>query len=45
MLRQSLTHGSHTLKPGGGWLPESWMAGAQIRKAMRAAAGATRTVR
>ena len=38
MLRQSLTHGSHTLKPGGGWLPESWMAGAQIRKAMRAAA-------
>jgi DNA-binding transcriptional MocR family regulator len=38
MLRQSLSHGGAMLKPGAGWLPDSWLAGAQIRKALRAVA-------
>ncbi|WP_245656442.1 aminotransferase-like domain-containing protein [Novosphingobium naphthalenivorans] len=38
MLRQSLTHRPDALKPGCGWLPDSWLAGAPIRKALRAAA-------
>ncbi|MCJ2178932.1 PLP-dependent aminotransferase family protein [Novosphingobium album (ex Hu et al. 2023)] len=38
MLRQSLTHRPDALKPGCGWLPDSWLAGVPIRKALRAAA-------
>lgn len=38
MLRQSLTHRPDALKPGCGWLPDSWLAGAPIRKGLRAAA-------
>lgn len=38
MLRQSLSHGGDMLKPGAGWLPDSWLAGAQIRKALRTVA-------
>lgn len=35
MLRQSLAHADDMLRPGAGWLPDSWLAGAQIRKALR----------
>ena len=38
MLRQSLSQDSAVAKPGAGWLPDSWLAGAQIRKALRAIA-------
>lgn len=38
MLRQSLSQGDDVLKPGSGWLPESWLAGAQMRKALRSIA-------
>ena len=38
MLRQSLAERSDMLKPGCGWLPESWLAGASIRKGLRSAA-------
>jgi len=38
MLRQSLAVGPQMLKPGCGWLPESWLAADAIRKALRAAA-------
>ena len=38
MLRQSLNGRSEMLKPGCGWLPDSWLAGAPIRKALRAVA-------
>lgn len=36
--RQSLDAASQTLKPGCGWLPDDWMPGAAIRKAIRALA-------
>lgn len=38
MLRQSLSQGSEWLKPGCGWLPDDWLAGGQVRKALRAIA-------
>lgn len=38
MLRQSLAERSAGRKPGCGWLPDDWLAGAAIRKGMRAAA-------
>ncbi|MEH3107658.1 MAG: PLP-dependent aminotransferase family protein [Sphingomonas fennica] len=38
MLRQSLGGRRHALMPGCGWLPEEWLAGAALRKAMRQAA-------
>ena len=38
MLRQSLNGHSEMLKPGCGWLPDSWLAGGPIRKALRAVA-------
>ena len=38
MLRKSITEGKDTLKPGCGWLPDSWLAGDAMRKALRAAA-------
>jgi DNA-binding transcriptional MocR family regulator len=38
MLRQSLAERPHALMPGCGWLPDSWLAGTSIRKALRAAA-------
>jgi DNA-binding transcriptional MocR family regulator len=38
MLRQSLNEGSDALRPGCGWLPDSWLAGTSIRKALRTAA-------
>jgi DNA-binding transcriptional MocR family regulator len=38
MLRQSLSQGGDMLKPGAGWLPDSWLAGAQVRKALRGVA-------
>jgi DNA-binding transcriptional MocR family regulator len=41
MLRQSLRDDRHDLKPGCGWLPDDWLAGDALRKAMR---GAARTI-
>jgi DNA-binding transcriptional MocR family regulator len=38
MLRQSLGDRRHTLMPGCGWLPDDWLAGDALRKAMRGAA-------
>jgi DNA-binding transcriptional MocR family regulator len=38
MLRQSLTGRRGALMPGCGWLPDDWMPGDALRKAMRAAA-------
>jgi len=38
MLRQSLSRDGRALKPGSGWLPDDWLAGAEIRKALRAIA-------
>ncbi len=38
MLRQALAGDGAILKPGAGWLPDSWLAGAQIRKALRSVA-------
>jgi len=38
MLRQSLSQDREMLKPGCGWLPDDWLAGAQVRKALRAIA-------
>jgi DNA-binding transcriptional MocR family regulator len=38
MLRQSLVPCGDMLKPGAGWLPDSWLAGPQVRKALRAVA-------
>ncbi|MCT2401491.1 PLP-dependent aminotransferase family protein [Novosphingobium sp. HK4-1] len=38
MLRQSLMGPSEALKPGCGWLPDDWLAGGPIRKALRAVA-------
>ena len=38
MLRQSLAERPDALMPGCGWLPDNWLAGAPIRKALRAAA-------
>ena len=38
MLRQSLAERPQALLPGCGWLPDSWLAGGAIRKALRAAA-------
>lgn len=38
MLRQSLAHRPDALKPGCGWLPDSWLAGDALRKALRTAA-------
>lgn len=35
MLRQSLTERSDALRPGCGWLPDSWLAGDTIRKRLR----------
>ncbi|MBD8678966.1 aminotransferase-like domain-containing protein [Sphingomonas sp. CFBP 13720] len=40
MLRQSLGERRHELMPGCGWLPDDWLAGDALRKAMRAAARA-----
>jgi len=37
-LGQSLADRPQALRPGCGWLPDSWLAGAPIRKALRAAA-------
>ncbi|MEK9209630.1 aminotransferase-like domain-containing protein [Sphingomonas sp. 2378] len=41
MLRQSLRDDRYDLKPGCGWLPDDWLAGDALRKAMR---GAARTI-
>ncbi|WP_245857736.1 PLP-dependent aminotransferase family protein [Sphingomonas ginsenosidimutans] len=41
MLRQSLRDDRHDLKPGCGWLPDNWLAGDALRKAMR---GMARTI-
>jgi DNA-binding transcriptional MocR family regulator len=38
MLRQSLAPGGEMLRPGCGWLPDSWLAAGAVRKAMRAVA-------
>ena len=38
MLRQSLGERRHELMPGCGWLPDDWLAGDALRKAMRGAA-------
>lgn len=38
MMRQSLRYGEESLRPGCGWLPESWMPHEMMRKALRAAA-------
>lgn len=38
MLRQSLGERRGVLKPGCGWLPDDWLAGEALRKAMRAMA-------
>lgn len=38
MLRQSLSHSGNMVKSGAGWLPDSWLAGSQVRKALRAVA-------
>ena len=38
VMRQSLESGGAALKPGCGWLPESWMPTDAIRKGLRAAA-------
>ncbi len=35
VARQSLDTEAHTLKPGCGWLPDDWMPGDAIRRAMR----------
>jgi len=35
MLRQSLVVRPGALRPGGGWLPESWMSGDTLRKGLR----------
>ena len=43
MLRQSLADRTQALKPGCGWLPDDWMPGDALRKAMRAAARADRS--
>ena len=40
MLRQSLGERRHELVPGCGWLPDDWLAGDVLRKAMRGAARA-----
>jgi DNA-binding transcriptional MocR family regulator len=40
MLRRSLSEGPHLLRPGCGWLPDSWLAGDSMRKGLRAAARA-----
>ncbi|APX65979.1 GntR family transcriptional regulator [Sphingomonas sp. LK11] len=40
MLRQSLGERRHELMPGCGWLPDDWLAGDVLRKAMRGAARA-----
>ena len=38
MLRQSLAASAGTLRPGCGWLPESWMAEEAVRKSLRSVA-------
>ncbi|GAM02705.1 MULTISPECIES: PLP-dependent aminotransferase family protein [Sphingomonas] len=38
MLRQSLGERRHEMMPGCGWLPDDWLAGDALRKAMRRAA-------
>jgi len=38
MLRQSLTSGTASLKPGCGWLPDDWMPEELLRKGMRSIA-------
>ena len=38
MLRQSLNERPDAVRPGCGWLPDSWMASDSIRKALRSAA-------
>ncbi|WP_028967122.1 PLP-dependent aminotransferase family protein [Sphingomonas phyllosphaerae] len=40
MLRQSLGERRHELMPGCGWLPDDWLAGDALRKAMRGSARA-----
>lgn len=40
MLRQSLGERRHESMPGCGWLPDDWLAGGALRKAMRGAARA-----
>jgi DNA-binding transcriptional MocR family regulator len=44
MLRQSLTTGTASLKPGCGWLPDEWMPEELLRKGMRSMARAGRTI-
>jgi DNA-binding transcriptional MocR family regulator len=41
MLRQSLTSGPGSLKPGCGWLPDEWMPEDLLRKGMRSIARST----
>jgi DNA-binding transcriptional MocR family regulator len=41
MLRQSLAHGTASLKPGCGWLPDDWMPEELLRKGMRSNARLT----
>src|SRR5258708_13561441 len=43
MLRQSLTSGSASLKPGCGWLPDDWMPEELLRKGMRSLARVSKT--
>ncbi|WP_129645301.1 aminotransferase-like domain-containing protein [Peristeroidobacter agariperforans] len=38
MMRQSLRSGEESLRPGCGWLPDSWMPHEMMRKALRSAA-------
>jgi DNA-binding transcriptional MocR family regulator len=43
MLRQTLTSGASTLKPGCGWLPDDWMPQDLLRKGLRSMARAGKT--
>jgi len=43
MLRQSLTSGTASLKPGCGWLPDDWMPEELLRKGMRSIARVRKT--
>jgi hypothetical protein len=41
MLRESLGERTHDLMPDCGWLPDDWLAGDALRRAIRHAARAT----
>jgi DNA-binding transcriptional MocR family regulator len=43
MLRQSLTAGTTSLKPGCGWLPDQWLPDELLRKGLRSTARVPRT--